>query len=274
MNKYPHVIALLGLIIISINFTPVFGQILDSIVVTTDKSSYLDGETIIVSGEVKVLLSGFDVSLLLLAPNGNIVTLEQFGVGDDKKFSLEITAGGPLMKQSGEYTVQVLYGAGDRTAETTFEFEGSSDTGSTPISQPSIPISGTILSIDYMITGGNVLSINTEQPGSLIIEIETTDDGELTITLPRAVIDATLDGEDDVFFVLIDGEEVSFDEIETTDMSRTLKIPFFDGATEIEIIGTFVVVPEFGTIAGLILAIAIISIIAVSAKTRLSIIPR
>jgi predicted secreted protein with PEFG-CTERM motif len=45
------------------------------------------------------------------------------------------------------------------------------------------------------------------------------------------------------------------------------------GAETIEIIGTYVI-PEFGTIAAMILAVAIISIIAISAKSRLSIIPR
>ena len=35
-----------------------------------------------------------------------------------------------------------------------------------------------------------------------------------------------------------------------------------------------VVVPEFGTIAAMILAVAIVSIIAISAKSRLSIMPR
>ncbi|MDX1595375.1 MAG: PEFG-CTERM sorting domain-containing protein, partial [Nitrosopumilaceae archaeon] len=54
---------------------------------------------------------------------------------------------------------------------------------------------------------------------------------------------------------------------------RTLTISFYAGAEQIEIIGTMVV-PEFGTIAALILAVAIISIVAVSAKSRLSIIPR
>jgi len=48
---------------------------------------------------------------------------------------------------------------------------------------------------------------------------------------------------------------------------------FLAGAEKIEIIGTFVV-PEFGAIAALILAVAIISIIAVFAKSRLSIMPR
>jgi predicted secreted protein with PEFG-CTERM motif len=39
-------------------------------------------------------------------------------------------------------------------------------------------------------------------------------------------------------------------------------------------IATKQVVPEFGTIAAMILAVAIISIIAISAKSRLSIMPR
>ena len=103
-------------------------------------------------------------------------------------------------------------------------------------------------------------------------EISTTSDGQLTITLPRALIDAKLNGDDDEFFVLIDGEEVDFDETKDNG-SRTLTIAFPDGAEEIEIIGTFVI-PEFGAIAALILAVAIISIIVVSAKTRLSLIPR
>jgi predicted secreted protein with PEFG-CTERM motif len=45
------------------------------------------------------------------------------------------------------------------------------------------------------------------------------------------------------------------------------------GAETIEIIGTFVV-PEFGTIAMMILLVSIVSIITISAKSRLGIIPR
>ena len=55
--------------------------------------------------------------------------------------------------------------------------------------------------------------------------------------------------------------------------SATLIIPFVDGSEEIEIIGTFVI-PEFGTIAVLVLAISIISIIAVTYKSRLSLMPK
>ena len=128
--------------------------------------------------------------------------------------------------------------------------------------------------MDYEITGGQILSIIPNfEANSLTIEISTTGDGELTITLPRAVIDAVLEsGDDDEFFVLVDAEESDFDETKSAD-SRTLTIAFPDGTEEIEIIGTFVI-PEFGTIALMILAVAIISIIAVSAKTRLRVIPK
>ena len=52
-----------------------------------------------------------------------------------------------------------------------------------------------------------------------------------------------------------------------------MTIPFHDGSEEIEIIGTFVI-PEFGTIVVLVLAISIIAIIAVTSKSRLSLMPK
>ncbi len=265
------VITLTAILISSIGVAPAFAQIEDPIVISTDKSSYSDGETIIVSGEVSDLLSGYAVSLQVIAPNGNRVTVQQFDVGADKMFSVEITAGGPLWKASGTYTITVLYGTTARTAEATFDFGGSTGTGPSGTTGPSIDVEG--YPVGYSITGGSILSITADvDANSLIIEISTTSDGELTIILPRALIDAKFNGDDDEFFVLVDAEEMDFDETKT-DTHRTLTIAFFDGSEEIEIIGTFVI-PEFGAIAALILAVAIISIIVVSAKTRLSLIPR
>jgi predicted secreted protein with PEFG-CTERM motif len=57
--------------------------------------------------------------------------------------------------------------------------------------------------------------------------------------------------------------------VEGSDLQTTVTIP-----SPLEIIIPYKVVPEFGTIAVMILAIAIISIIAVSAKSRLNIMPR
>jgi len=275
MKAYLSVFALSAILIASIGMAPAFGQ--GSVVVTTDKASYSEGETILVTGEVAQLLGGYALSLTVVAPNGNLVSIDQLTVGADKKFSTNVAAGGALMKIEGTYTVTVQYGDNkNNVGGTTFEFGGStppSEVEGSMVTDTTVSVSGSSDLIGYTITGGKLLGITPDvDANSLIISIDATDDGSLTLTIPRSVLDATINGEDDDFFVLIDGEEVDFDET-TTSTDRILTIEFPAGAEEIEIIGTFVV-PEFGTIAAMILAVAIISIIAISAKSKLSIIPR
>ena len=279
MKSHLTVFALTAILIVSIGMAPAFGQLTnESIVVTTDKASYSEGETIVITGEVRDLYPGTPVSVIVKAPNGNLVSIAQINVGADKKFSTEMTAGGALMNSEGAYIVTAQYGTVNRSAETTFEFGGAA---TTPLEEDESTVSDTMVSmrdgngsIGYEITGGQLLSITPDvDANSLIVGIDATSDGSLTLIIPRSVADALLaTGEDDEFFVLVDGEEVDFSEdVSSTD--RTLTIAFYAGAEEIEIIGTFVV-PEFGTIAAMILAVAIVSIIAVSAKSRLSIMPR
>jgi len=268
MNTHLSVFALFAIMIASIGMAPAFGQIVDPIVVTTDKASYSEGEIIMVTGEVSESLFGYAISIKVIAPNGNQVAIDQVMPEANKTFSTQFSAGGSLMKFAGEYTIQVLYATENRTAETTFTFDGIESGGPNLVQ-----VEGTDFMIGYQITGGKLISITPDvDANSLIIAIDAFDDGQLTITLPRELIDAKIGTDDDAFFVLVDGEEVDFDETATS-TDRTLVISFPAGAEEIEIIGTHVV-PEFGAIAALVLAVAIISIIVVSAKSRLSIMPR
>ncbi len=282
MKAHLLAFALSAILIASIGMTPAFGQILDSIVVTTDKTSYSEGEAILVTGEVKDLY-GVPVSITVTSPNGSIVAIGQPPVGADKKFSYEITAGG-TMKTEGTYTIKVQYGAESRTATASFEFGGSSTVvpptidgngGDSTVTGTTVLVQGSSDLIGYEITGGKLLGITPDVGSkSLIVSIDATEDGSITLTIPRSVLDAVLEsGGDDEFFVLIDSEEAGDFEETKTETHRTLTIEFPAGTEEIEIIGTYVV-PEFGTIAAMILAVAIISIIAVSAKSRLGIIPR
>jgi predicted secreted protein with PEFG-CTERM motif len=48
---------------------------------------------------------------------------------------------------------------------------------------------------------------------------------------------------------------------------------FATASTEVEVVDGHVI-PEFGTIAAMILVVAIVAIIAVSAKTKLSLVPK
>jgi plastocyanin len=69
------------------------------------------------------------------------------------------------------------------------------------------------VSLDHEISGGQVTSMTADgSQNSVIIEVDSTDDGQITVTLPRDVVDATIGDEDDEFFVLVDNEEVAFEE--------------------------------------------------------------
>ena len=94
--------------------------------------------------------------------------------------------------------------------------------------------------------------------------------------LPRESIDAKInDSEDDTFIVLIsksgtdddDFVEIEFEELGQVGNDRTLRIQFEEDDKWIEVIGTYAI-PEFGTIAVMILIIAVISIIIIT-KTKL-----
>jgi len=282
--------ALFGILITSVGTTTAFGQN-EAIILNIDKTSYLEGESISVSGEIKNMIASNQISLIIQSPNGNLVVLDQMTVGSDKQFNTEIKLGGKLMKQEGTYTIKVQYG--EESITTSFEFGGVvslalneleedivediviEDPGiiNSNITATTITIQDSTDLIYYQIVNAKLINVIPDMDAvSLLIYIQTTDDGSITLTIPRSILDAIIDNEDDEFFVLVDGEEVDFEEI-TTLIDRTLTINFLAGTEQIEIIGTFVI-PEFGTIAAMILAVAIISIIAISAKSRLSIVPR
>ena len=289
------IFTLFGILITSVGTTTAFGQN-ESIILNIDKTSYLEGETISISGEITNMIASNQISLIIQSPNGNLVALDQMTIGSDKQFSTEIKLGGKLMKQEGTYTIKVQYG--EQSITTSFEFGGVIDVPENELAETIVEdtvedtvedivmedsvivdsiVTATTLTIQdstdlisYEITNGKITNVIPDLDAvSLLIDIEVIDNGAITLTIPRSVLDSTINDSDDEFFVLVDGEEVYFEEI-TTSTDRTLTIEFLAGSEQIEIIGTFVI-PEFGTIAAMILAVAIISIIAISAKSRLSI---
>jgi len=109
------------------------------------------------------------------------------------------------------------------------------------------------------------IGANSDDDTLLVHLFGADDDGELKITLNSDIITPFDDGS---YFVLINNEEVEFEQ-----MGNTLHIDYVAGTEKIEIVGSHVV-PEFGTIAMIILAVAIVSIIAITTKTKISLIPR
>jgi len=109
------------------------------------------------------------------------------------------------------------------------------------------------------------IGANSDDDTLLVHLFGADDDGELKITLNSDIITPFDDGS---YFVLINSEEVEFEQ-----MGNTLHIEYGAGTEKIEIVGSHVV-PEFGTIAMIILAVAIVSIIAITTKTKISLIPK
>jgi hypothetical protein len=98
--------------------------------------------------------------------------------------------------------------------------------------------------IKYDINNGKIESIFLDPDFfELIITMTTQDDGTVEITIPRNLLDAKFELSDDMFFVLVDGFETDYVESESNSNSRTLVIPFFNGDSVIEIIGTHALNP-------------------------------
>jgi predicted secreted protein with PEFG-CTERM motif len=122
--------------------------------------------------------------------------------------------------------------------------------------------------IEYMITGGSVenMTIHGENQ-TLGVTISSTGNGTLALRLPREVIDSkTAEGTDADFAAFIDNAEYEEPgEIEPSEDTRTLLIGFPAGAGSVDVIGTSVI-PEFSTIAVIMLAVAIVGIVIATAR--------
>jgi len=236
--------------------------------VGADQTTYDHDSTITVTGQVANVIPGnVPITVTVVSPLTSLVTIDQINVTDDGSFETTLSTAGNLWKYDGTYTIKVNYGSLDNNVtveltggvaqvEETHTEHHDDECGSNEVSADGN-------CIPYEISGGMVTSatVNTND-NSVIINIDADDDGTLTISPSEST-------QSGIFMVLVDGEESNDAEID----GNIVTVPFLAGSEQIEIIGTFVI-PEFGTIAAMILAVAIISIIAISAKSRLSIVPR
>jgi len=236
--------------------------------VWTDKITY-DHESIIrVDGAVANIRTGEAITLKVISPTNNIVRIDQLMVDSNGRFSTTLSTQGDLWKYDGAYTIRVQYGNQAVSNKALIELTGGlAPIFKTPVT--TVKCSPSELSIDgracipFSISGGTVTGARANTiDNSIVVSISSTEPGTLTVNPSSNVLRG-------VFMVLVDGEE--WDDVEIDGNQVTVEFPA--GTEEIEIIGTFVI-PEFGAIAVLILAVAIISIIVVSAKTRLSIMPK
>lgn len=236
-------------------------------------------------GSTSVTVSGFtsilaeDVAITVTSPNGNIVTIQQVSPDRNGNFMTVIRTDSLLWKQDGMYTITTQQGERNlykfslrvEVIGGTTQFTSTSDSSiATHVTSGAafpetrflnldvVPVIGattidvrgqtdrtTDITIKVISPNGNIVSID---------QITPNPDGSFLTVLHT---DSDLWRQDGFYTIIVQQGTGS-------GYSDSVEVEIVDGA----------VIPEFGAIAALILAVAIISIIAVTAKTRLSIIPK
>ncbi|MEM3064353.1 MAG: PEFG-CTERM sorting domain-containing protein [Candidatus Nitrosotenuis sp.] len=236
----------------------------------TDKKLYDHASEIVVQGVVANIKQDIPITIRVIGPTGNLVRVDQVDVASDKTFEAAISTAGSLFKQNGVYTIRIQYGPQEINDKMTVEIIGEeSSVAACAADEIAVKSTTDTYCMPYSAPGLSVTKATvSSELSSITLKVDTMEDGSITLMIPRDVLDSTSGNEDTDFIVLVDGEEADFEEIDADGFTRTIEIMVPEGATEIEIIGTWAV-PEFGTMAAIILAVAIVSIIAVSAKSRL-----
>jgi len=137
-------LAILTLSLLSYGVSGAAFAAIEPLSVTTNKEFYTEGATITISGLVKDFdtsddMRSMDVTIMVLAPNGNLVTVAQVSPGSDGNYSTTMIAGG-MINVEGDYTVKAKWGA--QANQTEFKYNGSSGAppavDQTPVEEPKV----------------------------------------------------------------------------------------------------------------------------------------
>jgi len=230
--------------------------------IQTDDNRYDEGDTIVISGDVGIVIGETPV-LIQIIHEGTIIEIAQITVAQDGSFTKTVLAEKPAWRNEGEYIIKAFYQ--DQVVEIEFSYSPKTEIPETRTTFEVNAGSHGTFDVEYSIKGGTVKDMVVDPDiFAIIVQIESPDEGTITLDLPREFIGAEKqDGKDDTFIILIDGIEVPYQESLVHPDSRVITINFEEGDSDIEIIGTYVV-PEFGTIVMMILIVGIMTVILAS----------
>ena len=235
------------------------------------------GDTVAISGTTD--RNDLDVTVVITASNGNKVSIDQLSVSGGS-FSTTWNVSGSA---DGTYTIAANQGPSSK-----YSLSVSVDV-SDGTSESSVSLSNRIATAEEETV--TVEAVEAASPGGLSLTA-TGVEGSTTID-----VSGTTDRNGDIVLTVTapNGNIISIDQITPSDGSYATTIEVggslwnqdgmytvsaqqgaasnYKTSAEVEIVDGHVI-PEFGVIAAMILAVAIVSIIVVTAKTRLSIVPR
>jgi len=238
-------------------------------------SSDLGSSTIELSG---ITTKSGDITVIVVAPNGNKVFLDQISPGINGNFNTDIQVG-PLWKQDGFYILNIQQGSA-LLHDFSLEIQVVGGKVLSEDSDSSMTDFGILGQVPDMERGLEMFADAVE--GSTVIGISghtssTQTDITITVTAPNGnvvSVDQISPGINGNFETEITtGGPLWKQDGFYTVSAQQGNSPFFKESVRVEIVDG-VIIPEFGTIAVLILAVATISIVVVSARSRLSIMPK
>jgi len=261
------------LALLAILFVPISSAFAEgTIQLNSDQDTIQPTDTILVYGKVAGVTSYIPVHLSVIAPDGEVVFSPDIQFDDNGEFKRLIHPPLPSYR-IGTYTVVASHEDVSDSARIQFSVKGDSLVKEPVILPPgtgdkviipglaieaealegsdTITITGSAVTRDTDVTfsiyspNGNLVSVEQITPNS---------NGQFTVQIKTG---GPLWTEDGVYTVIANHGIASE----------------FEDSFEVEIVQGKVI-PEFGTIAAMILTVAIISIIAISAKSRLGVMPR
>ena len=215
-----------------------------------------------------------DVTVVITASNGNIVQVDQLSVSGSS-FSTTFNVSG---SDDGAYKIAANQGASSKySLNVSVDVSGGSSDSSASVSNQISAVAEEATSTTP--SGGLTLSAGGIE-GSTTIDVSGTTDrnGDITlkVTAPNgnvvSVSQISPSGGSFMTTIETGGALWSQDGMYTISAHQGAASNYQTSA-DVEIIDGHVI-PEFGVIAAMILAVAIVSIIVISAKTRLSLVPR
>jgi len=235
-------------------------------------SADCSGSSCTISGDTD--RSDQDATMVVTASNGNIVTVGQLGTSGGS-FSGSLNVSG---LDDGSYTIAVNQGSSSKyNLSVSIDVSGGSSDSSASVSNQLAAAAEEETAA--VAAGGLTLSAGGVE-GSTTIDVSGTTDinGDIavTVTAPNGNIisidQITPSGGSFMATIETGGAVWSQDGMYTISAQQGAASNYKTSA-EVEIVDGHVI-PEFGVIAAMILAVAIVSIIVVTAKTKLSIVPR
>ena len=226
------------------------------IIIWTDAKNYDHNSVITVNGFLRPENTFNPVTLTVFNPIGNIVTIDQITPEPNGDFTLRLNTASALWKSDGSYIIKAQSGGETRVFKINVILTSGIIQQESRCGISEFSVNGNCIS--YSITGGIITGANLDTvKKSLKINIVSEDGGTLNVNPSSSIING-------IFMVQIDGKVWD----NTSIQGNSVTILFPEGTHEIEIIGTFVI-PEFGHLAIIILAITITAMIVLNRKIGL-----